>query len=236
MIAPYNEDDLQSRRKLVWDQISDINAPTLNDLKILQKYLVDYRDGGIIKLVGDRYVDFNLGQLKILNPENSCEGGIIAVNCDNMARENCLITYATYNMDFAQKVRRLVKHVKETDYKGHILFRIGGWPNTECGDLKIAHVPYAFKVSMFREAQRLGFKHVLWLDSCIIPIISLNDVFDVIKKNGYYVEGNTPHMVRTWSNTQSVSYFGLTLEAANSVPSCSANIFGLILPMKKAPR
>ena len=47
----------------------------------------------------------------------------------------------------------LVYLLSQSDYKSHILFQLGGWPNTEGGSLVLAHVPYVFKASILKEAQ-----------------------------------------------------------------------------------
>ncbi|HNA61599.1 MAG TPA: hypothetical protein PKW79_00780 [Rhabdochlamydiaceae bacterium] len=94
------------------------------------------------------------------------------------------------NKSFPKGLRRLVEAIAKSDFKGHILYQVGGWPNVEAGDLSLVDVPYAFKVSFFREAKRLGYQRALWLDTSILPVVSLNQIFAMIEEDGYFVMGN----------------------------------------------
>lgn len=210
----------------VYSQIKNLFHPTLEDYRFLQKHLTT-DPGGIICPVGDGYVDQNLKSLKILGPVPSqYVSGTIAVNCDPGDKENCLLVYSTFNKNFAQNVERLVHYVAHSDFKGHIIYRVGGWPNIEGGDLVLAHVPYAFKVCAFREAQRLGYKRAFWLDSPAIPRISLNDVFQQIADIGYYVQGSG-YIVGDYMSAQAAAYFNISLAETKDMKSCSAGIFGV---------
>lgn len=209
----------------VYSLFDDIKHPSVDDYRFLQTYLTREK-GGIIKPLDDPYVDENLKGLKIVSPEGKIESGIIAVNCDLNTKENCLIVYSTFNKNYAQGLKRLVQHVANSDFVGHIIYHMGGWPNVEAGDLVLAHIPYAFKVCSFREAQRLGYKRAFWLDSPAVPKIKLNDIFKIISEKGYYVMGNQ-HNVGPYFSPKAAAYFGITMEEANAIPSCSAGMFGV---------
>lgn len=111
-------------------------------------------------------------------------------------------------------------------FKGHILYQLGGWPDVLGGSLVLAHVPYAFKVSLFNAAKRLGYKRAFFLDSSILPFISLNKIFNRIKTDGYFVMGNS-HTLFPFMNVEVAKGFGLSLEDTKAIPSCSAGIFGV---------
>ena len=102
-------------------------------------------------------------------------------------------------------------------------------PNTEGGSLDLAHVPYAFKVACFKEAKRLGFKRVLWLDTAVVPLASLNTVFGMIQNKGYFVLGGGRLKVGPYMNPIAAAYFGVTLAETQEIPSCSAGLFGVDL-------
>lgn len=203
-------------------QIEDLHHPTLKDYQVMQKLigkssfiaqLKDFRKRAQIKMVGK-----SQGEIP--------QQGMLAVNCAETEKENCVILYATYNKNYAAGLKRLVDHIAKSDFKGHILYRIGGWPNTEAGDFALAPVPYAFKVCFFREAQRLGYKRVLWLDSSIIPLISLNTIFRQIEGQGYLVMGNS-FMVGPLFNEKAADFFKISFDKTFQIPSCSSGIFGL---------
>ncbi len=209
----------------VYQEISSLTNPTLEDLFKVQHYLT-FGERSIIHLLKD--YEPNARNLKIIgtSPEEQPQYGDIAVNCDPSERENCLIVYASFNKNYPRGLRRLVNFVKNSDFRGHILYRIGGWPNIEGGSLALAHVPYAFKASFFKEAQEMGFKRALWLDTAILPVVSLNQIFDLIQKEGYFSMGNS-HNIGPYINSLTCDAFAITQEEADQIPSCSAGITGL---------
>lgn len=209
----------------VYHQISSLTNPTLEDLHKIQEYLT-YGKRSIIHYLNDYQP--NARNFKIIgtSPEEQPQYGEIAVNCDENDRENCIVVYASFNKNYPRGLKRLVNFVKNSDFRGHILYRIGGWPDIEGGSLDLAHVPYAFKVSFLREAQAKGFKRAFWLDTAILPVVSLNKIFDLIEERGYFAMGNS-HNIGPYMSQYSLNAFGITLEEANEIPSCSAGITGL---------
>jgi hypothetical protein len=213
--------------KTTYAQITDISHPTIKDYARIQKFLSKGQrpELSLLKDMEKRYRGLRIIGDK---PDEMPKSGTVYVNCGENEKENCLIVYASFNKNFAQGLQRLVDHVKQTDFKGHILYRIGGWPNSEEGDLKLAHVPFAFKPCFFREAQRLGYQRVLWLDTSILPHVSLNRIFDEIEEKGYFVIRNG-HKVGPYMNEQAANRLGVTLEECSNIISCQAGILGLDL-------
>lgn len=209
----------------VYAQIKDIYHPTLDDYRLIQDYLTN-GERSIIKRLYD--YEPNARNFKIIgnSPEELPQFGKIAVNCSETDIENCIIVYSSFNKNYPRGLKRLVQLVAASDFKGHILYRLGGWPNVEGGSLVLAHVPYAFKVSFFKEAERLGYKRAFWLDTSIIPIVSLNTIFDMIQEKGYFIMGNS-HMIGPYMHPTAADAFGMTLEQTDIIPSCSAGITGL---------
>lgn len=109
---------------------------------------------------------------------------LVSVNCQDDQRKNWIILYTSFNKSYPEGLTRLINTIKNSDYHGHIIYYFGGWPNALGGDLVLAHVTYAFKVSSFKEAHRPGFKKSMFLDSAIMPVITLNRVFEVIESKG----------------------------------------------------
>jgi hypothetical protein len=220
------EIDLDPRE---YSSVSDIYHPTLDDLRAIQ-YALSYAPRPLIKRLGDR--EFVSREFKIIgdSPEEIPQRGMHAVHSDNEERENCIIVYSSFNKNYPQGVHRLVNSITNSDFQGHVHFQIGGWPNLEEGDLVLAHVPYAFKVCFFREMKRWGYKRVLWLDASILPskFTSLNHIFELIKENGYFVQGND-HNIGPYFNEEAAKAFGMTLEETQSIPSCSSAIVGIDL-------
>ncbi len=78
----------------------------------------------------------------------------------------------------------MIHKLKRSNFDGHFLYRIGGWPNLAKGRLKFADVPYAFKPFFCEEARDLGYKKILWLDACTFPAKSLDPIFEFLGRKG----------------------------------------------------
>lgn len=211
----------------IYQQIKDICHPTREDFHHIQNYLTDGKREGLEKLkdTEKRQRDF-----KIIgnSPEEMPQAGIIPVNSTIEDKENCLVLYASFNLHYPDGLRRLIKLVSASDFKGHIRYYFGGWPDLEGGSLVLAHVPHAFKACCFKEAERLGYKRILWLDCSIVPLISLNTIFKMIEKKGYFTIGNY-HSVGDYCNPQTAAYFGYTLEETKKLLSCQSGFIGVDL-------
>ena len=208
----------------VYRQISDISHPSFDDYLLLQNFFS----------IGERPLS-ELNDMERLcrcfhfvNPsDRKCiSSDLVALRCPPESRENCVLMYSSFNRAYPMALQRTVNIIRSSDFSGHVMYRIGGWPNTEEGDLTLAHVPYAFKVCLFREARRMGFKRCLWLDSSIIPLVSLNTIFDMIKEKGFLIFGGTDP-IQSYMNEPAAAAFGLTLEQTGTIPSCAAFIFGI---------
>ena len=217
-----------------YENIQDLSHPTFNDYLRLQDYLMNGERKNLERLGNMVY---GIRQIKLIGstPDELPRSGSVHVNCNDEDKENCILIYSTFNRNYPNALRKLLKCIMESDYKGHVLYRFGGWPDEGGGSLVLSHVPYGFKCSFFKEAQRLGFKRILWLDSAVVPIASLNDVFAMIQEKGYFVMGNS-HMIGPYMNAQAAAYFGLTLEQTHQIPSCSAGLFGVDLSQRVGRR
>jgi len=210
-----------------YQNISSIYAPTVEDLLYLQSKLsTTYRP------IVDRMLDtaFIPKKFKIIgtSQHEKPEAGWKAVNCSSAEHENCIVLYSSFNRNYPRGLKRLFHKIVNSTFRGHVYYRIGGWPNMEEGDLVLAGVPFAFKVSSIREMKRLGYKRVLWLDASILPYADLNMIFNLIKDRGYFVQSNS-HDVGIYMNSDSCNYFNITMEEARHIWSCSAAIFGIDL-------
>ena len=209
----------------VYRHIQDIRHPTIKDYQRIQWYLLH----GKRKLL-NRLDIFKprVRSFLMIGKKKSCfpRSGRVVVNSTESDRENCVILYSSFNKNYPGGLRKLLHSITTSDFRGHVLYRLGGWPNVEEGSLVLAHVPYAFKPCFFKEAKRLGYKRVLWLDTSILPLVSLNTIFDGIKEKGYFIMGNT-HTVGPYMNVHAAKALGITVKEAYHIPSCSAGLFGV---------
>jgi len=220
-----NAKENEHSSKKVYAQIKDIYNPTIQDYYLIQDYLAKGEREGLEKL---NYTARRQRNCKIIgnSPDLMPESGMIAVNTDVDDRENCLVLYASFNLHYPAGLKRLIQLVKESDFKGHILYHMGGWPDLEGGSLTLAHVPFAFKPCCFKEAKKLGFKRALWLDTSVIPLVSLNTIFAMIEEKGYFSIKNC-HQVGPYCNSKTAAYFGLTHKQTYKIVSCQAGFLGV---------
>jgi len=211
----------------VYTQIQDLCHPTLHDYRFIQDFL-SYGHREKIELLAD--MEPRMRNLKIIGetPGEFPRSGKISVHSSPDEKENCILVYSTFNDRYPNGLERLVSLIENSDFKGHVLYRLGGWPNAEDGALALSHVPYAFKVSFFKEAEKLGYKRVLWLDAAVVPLVSLNQIFEMMSEKGAFVMSNGL-MIGPYTNAEALAFFGLNLRSAFQIPSCSAGLFGVDL-------
>ena len=144
----------------------------------------------------------------------------------------CIITYASNNRnregDAEKKILRMKASLEKVGFKGHLLYRIGGWPNMEEGCLAHCHVPYGFKVCAFLEALRLGYKKAIWLDVSIIALKPLDSLFQWIQeKNCLYRFAYNP--LDRYAHDLFLQAMNISLEELSDIPHISACVVGLNL-------
>ena len=222
----------------VYEKISDIHNPTKNDWKHLQKYInrgerpylkwLDIFDSGIPS-DGCRY-DARSRQFNFLGNKKSSSDFLLHkeyIDSEPEDRARCIICYASYNGNFPKKVKRMIERLKESKFRGHFLYRIGGWPDVEGGSLKLIHVPYAFKVCMFKEAKRLGYKRVLWLDTSFKPLKNFNSIFHLIRRDGYFVTSLDRTSLRDRGSRKVQSAFELSDDEMLSIKELASGLIGV---------
>jgi len=192
--------------------ISDWNNPSLDDYLEIEHYLRERQERVKNNLFAEKFIlpnkldgliSYRIGRTKITD---GTEPRFVKIDFgDNPdQREYCIISYA--GCDFGDRnyengLITIARALERVGFKGHLLYRVGGWPSLQKGRLRFADVPYAFKPFMFEEVRDMGYKHILWLDACCIPIRNLTPIFKHIEKHGYcyFSEGEMPHhFIETW--------------------------------------
>ncbi len=151
--------------------INDWYNPTLSDYHKLQNYLFDSCDEDL-NIIDDPYRVKRIKNFKLIHSSHTSVPKLqkFPINVSPMNRDTCIITYASANLPYVYYPFRLLKQLRMINFEGHFLFQIGGCPNLSEGSLKYFDTPYAFKVNMFKEAMKLGFKYVIWIDCALIPL------------------------------------------------------------------
>lgn len=192
LIYGYTDPELEK----LWHSIPDIYHPRVEDFQRIENYIQNGKRPYLDPLRNaekDAPKKIRLNRIcnfKFLGLNNEMPiFEIYHLNESEETKNRCIITFGSHNgkeRPYAEYPRKLVQELERIGYSGHALIRIGGFPNLEQGGLKLAHIPYAFKVAFFQEAKALGYKEILWIDSEIHPLRDLEMIFAEIKKTGYF--------------------------------------------------
>lgn len=210
----------------IYESISNLRKPDSNDWKLIQRYLLsDRKNLDLLQDYEDRAREF-----RIIDPDNSeaVSKGLECFNCDENYRGACVIVYVSLNKSFRRGIERLIKNVAQSEFVGHLLWQIGGWPDVEGGSLNLAHVPYSFKACMFREVMNMGYEKVLWLDSSIVPLGGVQRMFEVIEQKGYLAVSNG-WRANEFSTPYLNKYYNLEPKDVRSIKTLRSGVFGVDL-------
>ncbi len=132
----------------------------------------------------------------------------------------CIVNYSTPNYSNGQKrLEESLKGKTDADF-------IGFNSLEELGSPSHLDNPYAFKVYAIEKALQKGYTQILWLDSSAYAIKNVEVIFNLIRRNGHFME-EAGHPASHWSNDKSLDYFSLTREEAANIPLYSAGFTGL---------
>lgn len=133
---------------------------------------------------------------------------------------NCIVNLVTHKYIIGQD--RLRKSLLDVSFNGDFLSFIG---EQSVGSPSHQQNPYAFKVYAIKKALELGYKKIFWLDASVYAVKDITPVFDCLQQKGIFME-DSGHSAATWSNDNSLNYFGITREEALNIPMYSSGISG----------
>lgn len=232
---------------LFFQSISNLKNPTYRDFKRIEDFLQNgdrpyltplstkslrYRDESVgnqyeknsrncrwIKLVGDN------GEMPVRR--------LHVMNTTKEDKSRCIGLFATYNYPYPGKLNLLVEELRKVGYKGHILLRIGGFPDTENDGIMLCHIPFSWKVAMLEEMQSLGYENVLWLDASMHPIQNIDYIFQLIESFGYlvcYAGFTLDHGRNLFRHLpRALNSLGVTDQLLTCIPHLASPIIGLDL-------
>jgi len=135
--------------------------------------------------------------------------------------KKCVVSFADTQF-YQDKMKRIEASLKgnfDGDFLGFTdVKQIGSPPHKE--------IPYAFKPYAIQKAIDMGYDLVLWLDSPIVAIKSIEPVFDHIKSSGYVFFNNYGHPLGKWTNDKALDYFKVTREEAMNMKQIMACCMG----------
>ncbi len=93
-------------------------------------------------------------------------------------------------------------------------------------------VPYAFKAWALKHAADHGATVLLWADACILPICSLEPLWEKIERDGAWISRNG-YRNSEWTAESAYADLGVTHEENHEIEHVVATAFGLNLNHEK---
>ena len=187
----------------LWNSVSDMTNPTLEDYRLIESYLRNgdrpYLDD--MRATWESYHPWLRGSLKkrleqrrnfkLLGPNGEAPiFEIHEMNVTEETKDRCILIFASYNDPYPRKLRTIVEELREREFSGTVMIRIGGFPNLSEGGLQFCPFLGIWKNEFIREACRMGFTKILHIDTSVHPLTNLNSVFESIENTGYYLLGS----------------------------------------------
>lgn len=125
---------------------------------------------------------------------------------------NCIVSFANSNGNYIKGLARLAESLRN-NFDGDLMAFTS---EESIGAPKHKDNPYAFKVYAIQKAIDAGYKNILYLDASVFAIKNVQPVFDEIEREGFFAQ-EAGHVVGSWCNDETLSYFNLAREQANEM-------------------
>lgn len=137
--------------------------------------------------------------------------------------KRAIISFANQNGAYMDRLARLSNSLRN-NFDGDFL---GFVHESSLGCELHSENPYAFKIAAFQKAKDAGYTSILWLDSSVFAVASVEPIFERLERNGFVFQ-EAGHMLGTWSNDECLIHFGISRDEAMSVPMIgNAGFLGL---------
>ena len=139
-----------------------------------------------------------------------------------MSLKKCVVSFADNAGSYQKKLLRLEQSLKgnfDGDFLGFTSYKDIGAPHH-------SEIPYAFKPFAIQKAIDLGYELILWADSPVYAIKSIEPVFDHIANYGYLLFDNIGFSLGDYSSDKQLNYFGITRQQAWGIKQIMACVMG----------
>ena len=134
--------------------------------------------------------------------------------------DRCIVTFGKGH-NFERGVDRLRDNVEKLVGVPFI-----GFKDYPIGSPTHQESPFAFKFFCIRDVLGMGFKNILWLDSCVIVKNDLFDVFRLMSQMGYFIIRNW-HTMGEYCHDKALETLHVTREESLKMPCIQGTNFGL---------
>lgn len=183
--------------------------------------------------------------------KNRCHKGLKQILCDpgkgllpvvNLEKigngsDMCIVSYSSYNKMYYSYIDTIPESLKKFGFNGYFYSRKGGYPNPTGKEVQYAGVPYAFKIFLMLEAQKLGFNKIIWLDASIQPLRDPTPLFAQLEKQGSLLFDYTDEQAKRclFPKTRQLLK-DLTTTDAIAGQHINTAIFGLVMDAEKVKK
>jgi hypothetical protein len=136
--------------------------------------------------------------------------------------KKCVVSFADGAGSYRKKLQRLEQSLKgnfDGDFLGFTDYKQIGSPHH-------SEIPYAFKPYAIQKAIDLGYELVVWMDSPLYCIKSINPVFDYLSENDYILFNNIGFSLGEYSSDKQLQHYGISRQDAWEIPQLMACMLG----------
>jgi hypothetical protein len=134
----------------------------------------------------------------------------------------CILSVATG--PYVPLQERLLRSLGDVGWAGVVSWT-GALPP---GSAPHDEVPYGFKLRAFREAERRGFRSLLWLDAPVVAARDPGPVFDRLEAEGHLFT-TSGERLGNWAGDACLEAFGIGRDPAMGLPLLLGTFLGLDL-------
>jgi hypothetical protein len=141
--------------------------------------------------------------------------------------KRCVISLGAGRKGFTESLKRLEESLRRVRFQGDFL----GW-NDElpAGSPSQFEAPMAFKTFCFHEAKQRGYEEILWIDSPIVALRSLEPIFRMIRDHDYVTFANNyGQSLGQWSSDEVLARHQISRDQAMGIPETPTSVIGLNL-------
>lgn len=90
-------------------------------------------------------------------------------------------------------------------------------------------IPYAFKAYALSAAKSAGYRFVMWLDASILPLQSMEPIWNRIERDGYWIPANVGYSNYRWTGLSAYADLGVTEDENKQIQHVVSGAYGMDL-------
>jgi hypothetical protein len=150
-------------------------------------------------------------------------------------QKTVILNFANDKGNYYRMQDRLIKSLESVGYRGHIwAFRNEKVISEDCP--LHSEIPYAFKAHAIKRAIDEGYEKIIWADSAVYAVKSIDSFLSWIDIHGYVFFKNFGFTVGDYTSDDCLNKFGWTRQKAFDNDMIMACLFGLNMKNKKAKK